>query len=168
MKKLRQDSVAAKMPAYLKDKVDEMFLSGTTYQAVADVVSAAGVTWSLTSIAQYYHNHICPLLACRRRDIASKVNAMDAEGLDEAALKAVRMTVFDLANAPGSDPKTLKLLMDLVIKARQMQLDERKVGLLEEKAASADAAKEALTKRVADGGLTPEALELAEEQLKLL
>ena len=31
MKKLRQDSVAANLPPYLLDAVDEMFFSGTTY-----------------------------------------------------------------------------------------------------------------------------------------
>lgn len=36
MKKLRQDSVAANLPPYLRDAVDEMFFSGTTYKAVQE------------------------------------------------------------------------------------------------------------------------------------
>lgn len=142
MKKLRQDSVAANLPPFLKDAVDEMFFSGTTYKAIQERVAEDGISWSRTSIAQYYHNHVQPLMATRRKDIAAKLNKMDAGGLDEAALQAVRMTVFDLASAPGSDPKTLKILMDLVIKAKQMKLDERKLSLLEKKAAVADAALE--------------------------
>ena len=97
MKKLRQDSVAANLPPYLLDAVDEMFFSGTTYKAVQERVAEDGITWSLTSIAQYYHNHVQPLMATRRKDIAAKLNKMDASDLDEATLQAVRSTVFDLA-----------------------------------------------------------------------
>lgn len=167
MKKLRQDSVAANLPPYLRDAVDEMFFGGTTYKAVQERVAEDGISWSLTSIAQYYHNHVQPLMATRRKDIAAKLNKMDAGGLDEAALQAVRMTVFDLASAPGSDPKTLKILMDLVIKAQQMKLDERKLSLLEQKAAEAKRLAED-TLNSARKGLSAETIAEMEERLKLL
>ena len=130
MKKLRQDSVAANLPPYLRDAVDEMFFSGTTYKAVQERVAEDGITWSLTSIAQYYHNHVQPLMATRRKDIAAKLNKMDASDLDEATLQAVRSTVFDLATSPGSDPKTLKTLFGIVqsyakgkMESTRLQLD---------------------------------------------
>ena len=167
MKKLRQDSVAANLPPYLRDAVDEMFFSGTTYKAVQERVAEDGITWSLTSIAQYYHNHVQPLMATRRKDIAAKLNKMDAEGLDEASLQAVRMTVFDLGSAPGGDPKTLKIFMDLVIKAQQMKLDERKLSLLEQKAAEAKRLAED-TLNSARKGLSAETIAEMEERLKLL
>ena len=167
MKKLRQDSVAANLPPYLRDAVDEMFFSGPTYKAVQERVAEDGISWSLTSIAQYYHNHVQPLMATRRQDIAAKLNKMDAEGLDEASLQAVRMTVFDLASAPGSDPKTLKIFMDLVIKAQQMKLDERKLSLLEQKAAEAKRLAED-TLNSARKGLSAETIAEVEERLKLL
>lgn len=167
MKKLRQDSVAANLPPYLRDAVDEMFFSGTTYKAVQERVAEDGISWSLTSIAQYYHNHVQPLMATRRQDIAAKLNKMDAEGLDEASLQAVRMTVFDLASAPGGDPKTLKIFMDLVIKAQQMKLDERKLSLLEQKAAEAKRLAED-TLNSARKGLSAETIAEVEERLKLL
>ena len=146
MKKLRQDSVAANLPPYLRDAVDEMFFSGTTYKAVQERVAEDGITWSLTSIAQYYHNHVQPLMATRRKDIAAKLNKMDASDLDEATLQAAalplivaqndrligdsRSTVFDLATSPGSDPKTLKTLFGIVqsyakgkMESTRLQLD---------------------------------------------
>lgn len=167
MKKLRQDSTAANLPAQLKDEVDEMFYAGTSYQAVQDRVVAEGIKWSLTSISQYYHHHIQPLMATRRKDIAAKLNQMDREGLDEATLHAVRMTVFDLASAPGSDPRTLKTLMELVLKAQQVRQDERKLSLLEQQAAEAKRLAQD-TLNTARKGLSEETIAAVEERLKLL
>lgn len=129
MKKLRQDSVAANLPPYLRDAVDEMFFSGTTYKAIQERVAEDGVTWSLTSIAQYYHNHVQPLLATRRKDIAAKLNQMDASDLDEATLQAVRSTVFDLATSPGSDPRTLKTLFGIVQSYAKGKLETTRLQL---------------------------------------
>lgn len=167
MKKLRHDSVAAQLPPHLKEAVDEMFFGGTSYKEVQKRVAGDGIRWSLTSIAQYYHNHIQPLMTTRRKELAAKLNKMNAEGLDEAALQAVRMTVFDLASAPGSDPKTLKILMDLVIRAQQVKLDERRLTLLEERAEEAKRlAEDALN--TARKGLSAETIAEMEERLKLL
>lgn len=129
MKKLRQDSTAANLPAQLKDEVDEMFYAGTSYQAVQDRVVAEGIKWSLTSISQYYHHHIQPLMATRRKDIAAKLNKMDASDLDEASLQAVRSTVFDLATSPGSDPKTLKTLFGIVQSYAKGKLESTRLQL---------------------------------------
>ena len=60
------------------------------------------------------------------------------------------------------------MLYDLVLKAQAQQIDARKLSLLEAKARQAEEAKAALENKVANGGLTPEALALAEEALKLL
>ena len=49
-----------------------------------------------------------------------------------------------------------------------LELPEDIDVMLEKKAAAADAAREALEKKVSGGGLTPEALALAEEALNLL
>ena len=48
MKKLRQDSVAANLPPYLRDGVDEMFCSGTTCEAVEEGVGEGGLVGALT------------------------------------------------------------------------------------------------------------------------
>ncbi|MCO8185533.1 DUF3486 family protein [Akkermansia sp. Marseille-P9185] len=129
MKKLRQDSVAANLPPYLKDAVDEMLFSGAAYKAVQERVAEDGITWSLTSIAQYYHNHVQPLLATRRKDVAAKLNKMDASDLDEATLQAVRSTVFDLATSPGSDPQTLKTLFGIVQSYAKGKLESTRLQL---------------------------------------
>lgn len=74
---------------------------------------------------------------------------------------------MELAITPGAEVKHIKALYELVLKAQAQRLDERRVAVLEKKAA-ADAAREALEKKVSGGGLTPEALALAEEALNLL
>ena len=60
------------------------------------------------------------------------------------------------------------MLYDLVLKAQAQQLETRRIEMLEAKARQAEEAKAALENKVANGGLTPEALALAEEALKLL
>lgn len=129
MKKLRQDSVAANLPPYLKDAVDEMLFSGAAYKTVQERVAEDGISWSLTSIAQYYHNHVQPLMATRRKDLAAKLSKMEASDLDTATLQAVRETVFDLATSPGSDPKTLKTLFGIVQSYAKGKLESTRLQL---------------------------------------
>ena len=68
-------------------------------------------------------------MATRRKDIAAKLNKMDASDLDEATLQAVRSTVFDLATSPGSDPKTLKTLFGIVQSYAKGKLESTRLQL---------------------------------------
>jgi len=63
----------------------------------------------------------------------------------------VSQKAFELAVAQSGDVKSLATLVQLLLKARQQELDERKVKLLEQKAAQADA-----TRDVVESKLTPE------------
>lgn len=168
MKRLRADSTFARLTPDQLARVDELLLSGSGYAEVLQYLGECGQSCSQTSVADYYQTHVAPRKWARQARIATELAALESGGVDDATLLAVRQATFELAMTPGSDPKHLRMLYDLVLKAQAQQIDARKLALLEAKARQADEAKAALENKVANGGLTPEALALAEEALKLL
>ena len=168
MKKLRSDSTFSRLSPEQLAHVDDMLTSGSSYAAVQQFLGDCGQSCSQTSIADYYQTHVAPRKWARQQRIATELAAIECAGVDDATLLAVRQATFELAMTPGSDPKHLRMLYDLVLKAQAQQIDARKLALLEAKARQAEEAKAALEYKVANGGLTPEALALAEEALKLL
>lgn len=166
--KLRADSTFARLaPAELAE-VEDMLLGGASYADVQVLLADYGQKCSQTAIAKYYHSRIIPRKWAAQQKVAADLATLGSEGVDEATLNAVRQATLELALTPGTDPKSLRTLFDLVLKAQAQRMDERKLKLLEQRAAAADEAKAALERKVAAGGLTPEALALAEEQLNLL
>lgn len=168
MAKLRSDSTFAKLPADVKEQVDDMLLSYKSLEAVQTYLDTEGVAVSQTAIGNYYNNHLLKFVYERNNSTAELIDQIDQGNLDDATFKAAKQRLFALMTTPGANPKIIKLYSDIILKATALQQDARKIALLEAKAAAADAAKEALERKVASGGLTPEALALAEEQLRLL
>lgn len=168
MKKLRADSTFAAIPAPLRARVDDMLYAGAGYEAVRDALAEDGHRLSITSISQYYKTHLLPAKWMAQTQAAELLEQIDQGQIDAATHAAVKQAAYELATTPGASPKDIKALYTLVLKAMSLQHDDRKIALLEARAAAADAARESLQKKVAEGGLTPEALALAEEQLRLL
>lgn len=152
MPKLRSDSTMSRLTPDQLAEVDDMLISGAGYADVRKYLSIIGVTCSQTAIAEYYHTHVLPRQWARRQGLAAQLAAMPGEGLDEATLSAVKQAALDLALTPGSDPRMIRTLYDLVIRAQALDHDARKLALLETKAAAADAAKDAIN----DTALTTE------------
>lgn len=133
-----------------------------------------GVKVSTGALHDFYHSFCAPELLRRRSEavkLAEEVStvAQSSPGKwDEAAREALKQRVFELMLKPGADSKAIKDLFSLVLKSKDQELDERRVKLLEEKAAKADNAKAALEERKAAGGLSDESLELIERTLGML
>lgn len=169
MRKLNSSSTFAKLTPEARGEVDAMLLDGKGYNDVLAYLKKHGLKCSRTSVADYYQVHVLPEHWARKQKIARQLAALKGgEDMTAAATNAVRQKVMDLATQPGADAKLVKMLFSLVLQAQAQELDARRVKLLEQKAAAADAARAALEQKVANGGLSPEALALAEEQLKLL
>lgn len=151
MTKLRPDSVIGSLPANLKDEVDAMLLSGSSYKAVRLRLAEDEIKLSQEAIRKYYHSQILPAKLARQTRTAAELNKIAVEGLDEATLQAIRSAVFDLATSPTCDPKALNVLFGLVLKAEQMRQDETRLKILVSKAEQADAAKQ-----ITQSTLTPE------------
>lgn len=166
-KKHRKDSTYAKMPPDLQDVVEEMLMSGAGLKEVQERVAEDGISWSLTSISQHYHNWIKPYLKLHRKKIAAACDKLDADDLDAATLQLARETVFDLLSSPGSDLKTTKAMFGIVKDCIKLRQSDRKISLLEQKAAEARRlAEDALN--TARKGLSAETIAEMEERLKLL
>lgn len=152
MKKLRADSTFSRLSEKQLAQVDDMLLGGTSYEEVRSYLSECGQTCSRTSVADYYHNHILPRKWTRQQRLARELDSVDTSGLDAATLDAVRARAMELAITPGTEVKHIKALYELVLKAHAQRLDERRMHLLEQKAAAAAAAEST----VRDSTLTPE------------
>lgn len=169
MKKLRADSRLHALEEDDRTELDTMLCGGSTLAECVEWLAGKGVAISQQALSDYYRIHVLPGQWARKQQIARQLAALKGgEEMTAAATNAVRQKVMDLATQPGADAKMVKMLFTLVLQAQAQELDARRVKLLEQKAAAADAAKAALEKKVSQGGLTPEALALAEEQLKLL
>lgn len=142
-KKLRADSTFAKLTDEQLEQVNDRLMGGSSYEDVRAYIAGCGQTCSQTSVADYYHNHVLPQKWARQQRIARELDAVDTAGLDSATLDAVRARAMELAITPGAEVKHIKTLYELVLKAQAQRLEERRVSLLEAKAAAADAAAQA-------------------------
>ena len=182
-RKPRTDAVLLHLPMDQQKALCEWLLDGgLSYRAaVAAMEKEFGVQTSSTAVFDFYHTVCAPELL-RRRSVAvttSEEVAAEAEASpgrwDEAALEKLKQRVFEMMLNPQADPKETKALFGLVLKAkdqaikdRDLDLDERRVAILERKADELDAAKKKAAELKEKGGLTPEMLEVIETQLKLL
>ncbi len=146
-KKLRADSTFARLSEEQLAQVDDMLLCGSSYEDVRAFMSKCGHSVSQTSVSDYYSIHVLPLKWARQQRIARELDAVDTTGLDDATLDAVRARAMELAITPGAEVKHIKALYELVLKAQAQRLDERRIDLLEKKAAAADAAAAAMQDR---------------------
>lgn len=168
LKKMRGDSTFAKLSVEELAEVDELLLCGTGYAEVQAWLAERGLTCSQTSVADYYQTHVVPQKWARANRRVKQVGELAADGVDEVTLNELRTLVLDMTLTPGADLKSIKTLYTLVLKGRQIDLDSRRIAVLEKKAAQLDAAREALEKRKAEGGLSPEALAEIEGMLNLM
>lgn len=169
MRKLRTDSALSRLPeATLAELVAKLSAGELTLAAGVEWLQGHGVRMSQQALSNFYRTHVLPLRWARMQAIAQALASVPADGVSAATHKAVAQRVFDLATDPEADPKALLDLYKAQLKAEDTAQQERRIALLERKAAQADAAREALERKVAAGGLSPEALALAEEQLALL
>lgn len=152
LRKPRPDSViGSQLPPIIKDDVDAMLFSGASYKDVQERLAEDGVKLSREAIRRYYHSQILPARLARQNKTAEELNKISVDGVDEATMRAIRSAALDLAASPSCDPKALSILVNLILKAEQLEQDKRRLKMLEAKAAQADAARQ-----VAQSTLTPE------------
>lgn len=159
MKKTRSDAKLDHLPEEQKAQVIDWLLAGLPYHKVRELIREQfAVATSIGALSGFYQREAVPVLLARRRRAAGVADEIAAEArkapgaFDEATIDALRQKVFELALAPGADAREIKALFSLVLKARDQDLEARRVALLEKKAAQADEA----AKVTADTALSPE------------
>lgn len=169
------------MPDAQQAKLAEWMLGGMPYHEANVLVEKEFGVAASRSLERYtsFWNAVCVphLLARRRRMLGtaeSRADAAEAQPgkFDAATLDALKQKAYELAEDPNADAKQVKAIMTLLLKARDQDLDERrlnldarKLALLEKKAAAFDKLKEASTSK---GGLTQETIAKIERELNLL
>lgn len=92
------------------------------------------MTLSQEAIRRYYHSQILPARLARQNKTAEELNKISVDGVDEATMRAIRSAALDLAASPSCDPKALSILVNLILKAEQLEQDKRRLKMLEAKA----------------------------------
>jgi hypothetical protein len=176
-RKPRSDAKLRNLPPEQKTAlVDWLVDEGVSYkEAKSRLEERFGVRTSDGALADFWALECYQLRFRKARGFADQIVDTMREGedaFDEATLKAVGQRAFQLAVAKEADVNDLATLLKIVgdtaklkLQRDKLELDLRKVTLLEKKAAFVDELKARSDER---GGLQPEDLAELERKLKLL
>jgi len=153
MRKSRSDSVLLNLPEEAQAKLADWLLNGMPYHE-ANVLVAKEFGVVLKSLGPFsgFWREVCqPLMLKRRSRALSSAEERAAESkakpgqFDAATLDALKQKAYELAERPDSNPRDVKAVLMLVLKARDQDLQERQLALDKEKF-QFDAAKSCLAK----------------------
>ena len=156
--------------------VEWLSIEGLTYEQTRDKLAEDyGVTASVGMLWSFYQKHCIGYKHKKARKLAETVGEMYRTETDfsDLTIKAVEQRAFELSMCRDASIDELGKLAKMIGDSRKLELqekklgqDERKIALLEAKAAFVDEMKDRAENR--EGGLTPEDMEEIERKLKLL
>lgn len=141
-------------------RLADWLLGGMTYHEANLLVEKEFGIAPSASLGRYsrFWEQVCVPMLLRRRDRMAGTASERAKAavenpaeFDKATLDALQQKAYELAESPTSNPKDVKAILTLLLKAKDQSLEERKISILEKKSAQADAAKE-----VIQSALSPE------------
>ena len=179
LKKPRADAKLLNLPEEQQAQLADWLLSGMPYHAAkAEVFKEFKVSCSLSALSGFYAEVCVPVLLKRRSQAVMAAEEIAEEAskapgrFDQATVDAIRQKAFELAISSTAKPKDVKSLFMLLQKSRDQELAERKIDLdtrrvaiLEAKLAQVQAA---VNEAKAAGGITPETLSKIEAAAKIL
>lgn len=141
MSKPRSDAILFNLPEEQQAKLADWLLGGMPYhQAKVLVEKEFGITFkSLTPFTAFWEQVCAPHLLARRRQLGktAEVRAEEAKlspgKFDAATLDALKQKAYELAESPNADPKDVKSVMMLLLKAQDQEYKNRKLALDVEK-----------------------------------
>jgi hypothetical protein len=150
MAKPRPDAKLLNLPEEQQAQLAEFLLSGMPYhQAQALVEKEFKVHVGLTAFSGFWQKVCEPQLIARRRKAVMTADMIGDEAeqipgrFDAATIDALKQKAFELAISPQVNPRDVKAIFALVLKARSQDLDAQQLRLDREKF-EFDAAKKAL------------------------
>jgi hypothetical protein len=181
MRKTRSDAVLMNLPEEQQAKLADWLLSGVPYhEAKVLVEKEFGVTVrSLNTFGVFWREVCAPALLARRRRAVTTAEQRAEEAdktpgrFDQATLDAIKQRAFELSENPNSNPKDVKAVLMLVLKARDQDIKQQDIELRISKYRDQVAErKRALEREInaakSTGGISPETFERVERELKLL
>jgi len=150
---------------------------GMSYEAAKDrIAEEFGVKTSIGAISDFWQKECFSLRFRKARSTAEQIVSVmreDGNDFDEATLTAIGQRAFNLAVAKDADVDDLVSLVKVIGDSKKLQLqsdkleiDKRRVALLEKKAAFADELKKRAANR--EGGIDLEEMEDLERQLNMM
>jgi hypothetical protein len=157
-KKPRADSKLDSMPESRVMELRDKIMAGDTYQeCLAWLSMECHVDSTLSALSSFYKRHCWPIIRERRQISVIKAEALgdamakDPVNWDDKIIDRTKQLVFEFLSTDGRDPDAVSSLLDSIIKAKKQEFseqiqtrkanaEERKLVMLEAKAAQADAA----------------------------
>ncbi|MGE9271133.1 MAG: hypothetical protein ACQKBU_10055 [Verrucomicrobiales bacterium] len=164
-RKIRGDSVLDNLPLEQFTALRDWFaLENLTYEKAKErLAEEFGVETSPASLMAFYRRHCVGFKHRKARDFAAEVGKVFRESennFDDATINLIEQRAFEQAAANEADIDDLvalaKILGDtrkLALQREKLEIEKRRVTLLEQKAAKLDKVQEDLD---ADDGLTAE------------
>jgi hypothetical protein len=148
MRKVRSDAVLLNLPEAQQAQLAEWLLGGMPYHQARELIAKEfGVEVKTLRAFPGFWREVCVPALLRRRSMAVETSEEIAQAaaahpgqFDAATIDALKQKAFELSTSPQADPRDVKSLFMLVLKSRDQDLNERKITLLERKAAQADQA----------------------------
>jgi hypothetical protein len=157
-KKPRADSKIDRLPETVLSDLDAwLFDEHARYKDVVARLAEQGIKTSQAALCNWYYKRQAERM---REQITQSALACDdikellrkqAPELGEAVIGLAAQRAFDLMAGGKADVRDVRGLFDIVIKARQQALDERKISVLEAQARKAQEAED-----ITKSSLTPE------------
>ena len=158
MKKPRSDAKLLNLPEEQKAQLCDWMLSGLPYHKVKALLAEQfKVATTLSALSSFYQDFCSAALLAQRSRAVGVAEDIAAEAaktpgrFDAATIDALKQKAFELAIQPLADPRDVKSIFSLVLKARDQDLEARRIVVLEAKAQKADQAEQ-----VERSDLTPE------------
>jgi hypothetical protein len=140
VRKPRSDAKLKTLPEDQYQALVDWLLAGTPYRVVKQRLSDEfGVETSNGALSDFWNDCCGAALVARRQRAVSLADEIADEAasqpgrFDQATIDALKQKAFELAVNPQSDPRDVKGLFGLVLKARDQEHDERSLRIAEQK-----------------------------------
>ena len=149
--KPRADAKLKSMPQAQQDALCEwLTVENVTYSEARKRLKAQfAVSTSLASLSDYYSSVAVPWKYARARGLADELATMSDGSFDAVTVKRLQQLLFEMSVSNRVDLRSIKTLAKIVgdshkltLAQSRLELDKRKVKILEAKAAQADQAKQ--------------------------
>lgn len=166
MRKPRSDSTLKTLPEERQDEIGSL-LSSRSLQDVRSLLAEQGTATSEAALSEFFSWwQLRASLRRREERVAELVQRLKDEDpeLPQQRLFDLGQSLFGALSIAEEDGKTWVNTQRLALERERLDLDKRKVSILEQKLLRVQQE----VKAARDGGLTPEALSRIEEAAKLL
>ena len=149
-RKTRSDARLPHLSEELQERLIGWMMDGTPYHSILALArkpvvdGGLGTRTSYAALTAFYQQRVHPLLKLKRRtarhialEIADDLKKSPVDW-NTSTIEPLQQLAFEMANTPGVDPRSVKAIYSLILKARDQELESRKIELLEKKAAQAD------------------------------